>query len=228
MNNRCHADADLGALVDLPSGHPDLEHTEVCPECRVRLATYRRFLSGCADQADPQREEALSQFLDDHLGTRTAADVVASDNIVGFRRSPLRRVWAPALAVAAVLLIMVSYRQYNQSLPLTSPELMPGIGQVRGDSEAAALTGLNLAVRRDQDGQLVLEWNASTDAEAFRVVIYDAGLHALGRLEAGRKLELVVRPDGIPGGESAVYWSVEVIVDGQVTATSAPAALMIP
>ena len=217
MNRDCPDVADLGELAALAAGDPRLAHVDNCAHCRSLMAEFRAFEAGNPTQSDPVRERELADLLSHEIEGSPAAP----------ESRPSRSWWqsralAPALAVAAVLLLMFSWRP----LDVMSPHGPAAV--TRGDSLRAGAPDLRLRGTVDTKGALHLTWSALPKADRYEVVVYSASLAELATLDAGTATSLdldAARLADWPTTQGPLIWRVRVFVESDLAAVSSPAVL---
>ena len=217
MSHRCYTDEDLGALESLAADDPGRAHLDSCAGCRARLATYHRFMSACLDQADPQREAALADSLAAVLAAEAHPARLGKGRDARHRRSRRSRLWAGGLATAAVLLLMVAFSQYRDTLP-TEPGTI-----VRGDGPGIGLTDLVPTASRTATGTLQLSWQPWPTADGYRIILLNDQLDEVFRRDVAGPQDATLTKADVP--TSARVWSLEVLVAGEVVHTTAPLGL---
>lgn len=217
MPRECPDVADLGELATLPAGDPRLAHVENCAHCRSLMAEFRAFEAGNPALSDPGREQQVADFLV-HAIEDSPAEPVSRPSRSWWRSRAL----APSLAVAAVLLLMLSWRPLDMMGP-------PGADTVmRGDSLRAGPPDLQLQGTVAASGALHLTWSALPSAESYEVVLYSASLTELAVLPAGTETSLDLAAERLAAWRAdhdVLVWRVRVYVEGDLAVVSSPAVL---
>lgn len=203
MTSDCIPVASLVSLDTLADDDPGRIHVERCPRCRARLASYRSFLrADDVEGADPEDAEGrLSAAL-----ALLAAGRDADRGAPGFARAlrlPARRAMRSVLSLAAVLVVAAGL--WRALMP--SPAGEPGALVLRGDA-VPPNAPLALPSRSLPDGRLSLAWRRQPEADGYRVILHDADLAEVARVDAGADSTVVVL-SGV-----ARFWRVVALREG--------------
>ncbi len=189
MSDACFRTDELEVIAALPRDDRRLLHLEDCPRCRALLSTYREFVEPAtipdvADVADVAAANArLSAALRQEIGGGDSDTRVAR-----FLGVLLRPAWRPALVIAGVLIVLL---------------LVPDRSGLRddGDSITTRRIGVDETASLElrpveilSDGRIRLSWGGSSEAEAYRVVIYSMSLEEMARFDAETAREIVFEP----------------------------------
>ena len=226
MVNRCQPVENLAEILTLPSDDERRRHLEECPRCRTLARRFRDFLSPAPlpPEADA---EAASRALRERLTTalpelvpalesedqRQEQPVTAHTRQWGWR--PSRKSMRPLMAVAAVLVCCVGLLTVRHQL------MEPGAnGNLEHGSDVPVLRGENLApaslVVADMAQGFKLSWGQPTDTDAAELVLIDANLGEIARLDIGTSGTFdLARPPA-----DARYARVEFLLAGDVVSST--------
>ena len=230
----CLRDDELDATLAAASGDPRRTHARSCPRCAARLDAYRSFLAEEGERDAPHVTVAmtrLSAVLDETIRpprrgridgdrladapARPASPAPARDGgpkswrdwLFGPGRRP---VWAMAAVVVAAGAVLWSTRPRDDA-PV-----------MRGDPGAAPAVRVEPA--RQEGDAVVLRWTRWPEADGYRVTLLAADLLERDRL-AVTDTTLRLERERL-ASRGATLYQVEVLVGGDVVATSAPDALL--
>lgn len=201
MSKECLHPEELADLVeqDVKVGGPDpdqqdpypryWQHLQSCPRCRALLASYRAFLEPVAVPQGADLNDArmrLRRALEREIHFRDADDTSPWRRFLGNLVTPA---WRPALAAAALLLVVFGIYQVVDPGPgRQGPPVLRGERQVQ-DDVITGTTAMMLA-----DGRYRLSWNAAASVDSYLVIFYDTTLTELAPISAGASTELVLDP----------------------------------
>lgn len=243
MSRGCYRIEELGEIADLDPQDPRAAHLKACAHCRARLAACREFrdptqLPEGADLEDAERR--LAAVLEGEIrakepmrGTSRRTSGAGQPRPAG--ENPLARflggLWRPSLkptlgilaASLAAVLVIVSLVDFGGGGP---DRIVP-----RGEGRLAQAELSLHSPRPLAGGGIRLSWQAAHSAEAYRILLYDADLNELSRLEAGRDTFLIVQPAEIrqvAGAESQILWQVSALHSGDEIIRSPLGGLRLP
>lgn len=222
MVDRCFEPAEYEDLVDLEPGDPRCEHLARCPICRARLAAFRAFLEKrpAAGSRPGEAEAALEKFVRETAGQGgNERSAVSGRRLLRLPVFSLRRVAATALAGAAIVaLVLIWWPARHQS---GEPS-----GLLRRETQSATATPtlISTSIRRP-DGGIVLRWQRFSDANEYRVQLFNTRLEEIARFSAGPETTLVLMPEQLAAPSGQLLWRVQALQEGTEVAHSQPAAL---
>jgi hypothetical protein len=210
VTEHCQTWEALAAVGELAADDPRRIHVAGCPRCRARLSAYRAFMAGDLPAAEHGPASDLTAART-HLDTALAREIYAADdrpagraNDAGRRGRFVATVWRPALALAAILVVMVGLRANDVSLEL--PPTMPGTepimrGAVEPDESALAVS----IVPGTAADTWTLTWRTPEPADGSSVVLYDSGLAEVTRFDAGAAETFLLRKDAVSAPEKVAF-----------------------
>ena len=142
-----------------------------------------------------------------------------------FARLVAAPTWRPALAVAAVLVVVAgAWTLFSPGRPGEEPRLRGSA--VPGTAWNAATTAVTAG-----DGALRLTWNPAPGATRYAVVFLAADLSEVARVDDVTATELVLERDALPAGlarSTDVLWRVTAYAGGDEIARSTASPVTLP
>ena len=219
VTEHCHPHEILALIGELAPGDPRRTHLDSCPRCRARLLAYRAFMVG-----DLPTDLGLDPSI---LGAaRLQLNAAVAREIYGTERRPTARIgfrarlvslaatsWRPALAAAAVLVLIFGLKtnQVPLDLPLPSPDTE---SLLRGTVEQSQ-TDHPLRVEPGPDTDTWhLAWEPPERTTASVVVLYDTDLAEVARLDAGAADRFLLESKMISTPENVAFVRVVFAANG--------------
>ena len=195
MVDHCLPVEDLAEILTLPADDERRRHLKDCPRCRTLARRFRDFLTPAplppeadAEAASRALRERLTTALPELVpaleseGQQHGQPVTTRTGQPGWR--PSRNTMRPLMAVAAVLVCCVGLLTVRHQLmePGANGNLEPGF-------DGPVLRGENLApaslVVTDMTQGIKLSWGQPADTDATELVLIDANLGEIARLDIG-------------------------------------------
>ncbi len=219
VTERCHPHETLAAISELAPGDLRRTHLDGCPRCRARLVAYRAFMAGDLPSGldlDPSILGAARSQLDAVM-TR---EIYGTDLLPAGRSGLHTRLvnlaaksWRPALAAAAVLVLVFGLK--TNQVPLNLPLPSPGTESLLRGTVERSQTDYPLRVEPGPDkGTWHLAWEAPERTTASAVVLYDTDLAEVARLDAGEAEEFLLQSEMISTPQSIAFVRVVFAVNG--------------
>jgi len=223
MTEDCVQLDELGSLLDLDPEDPRRRHLAGCPLCRARLAAYKAFIAEGPPRAgsEPERAEVeLGAFLTKmiHGGVEMGAGGGFLSRLRG-RRIP-KRVIIPGLAAAVAAVVLIIALKPFLDTDRRQPAPLRGL-----DAPAAGSAVLAARPAVVREGTIIFTWTSLTDADRYRVQVFDTKLQEIARFEADRDTSLVVRTGDVPRADGSLFWRVTAFREGDEIAHSRPLSL---
>lgn len=242
MKQSCFRIEELGEIARLDPNDPRLEHLKECAHCRALLASCREFhepkeLPEGLDIEDAERRLAVT-FDRAIQGREGGREVVGAWEDASRPQSPrgsslscfLRNLWRPALrpawgvgAAVAIIFLAVHLIDFRDG---ASDRIVPRIEQ-----DPARLEFILHEPQPLEGGEVRLAWQPVEDADAYRVLFFDADLDELARLDTGSASTVALRPEdvgGLPVSGTKILWQVVALRSGDELTRSHPAGLRLP
>ncbi len=221
MSEQCIAVEKLGDIEALSQDSPEQRHLAACPRCRVRLASYHRFLNQDDDAKGPEiagAEKRMRARLDREIFGEVA--VVKDDPSKQKLLHRSRRSGHLIAFAAAASIIIISGAVWVQ---LRDSGMEGEIILRNGEEQSLGLDlGLPAVL---EDGGIALFWSAHPGADSYRVLLFDENLSEIARFDAGTDPLLSLTSDQVErirNGRRALLWRVEALSGGDLIASSRP------
>jgi len=219
MSERCSPIEELERMAGLPADDPRRQHLDRCPRCRSLLKACRAFETEPDSATAGQNRDLdarLAAAVDGAIFGQSVSRAIPVEDSrpplpggrrfgwwrdLSFGRSALR---IAAVAAAVVLILLGVQQTRSPHLPGTEESLLRGGGQFERDAwEAQA---------RLIPDAWIFSWSPVRDADAYRLVLYDADVVEVTHfLATGSDSGLNVSPADLPasaGGSRVVFWRV--------------------
>lgn len=195
MVDRCLQIEDLAEILTLPQDDERRRHLDDCPRCRTLARRYRDFLTPAplppeadAEAASRALRERLTIALPELVPALESEDqqvnqpVAAHNRQLGWR--PARNMVRPLIAVAAVLVCCVGLLTVRHQL--LEPRAERGFdGPVLRGENLAPATLVVTPIASDMAQGLRLSWGQPADTDAAELVLIDANLGEITRIDIG-------------------------------------------
>lgn len=216
---RCIPVEELGRVRDLPADAPERRHAEHCPRCHARLLALAEFERESVLPAAAGASAAHAR-LDAAIDAMLGPDATPAP--ARRTRTPepgwLARLFAPpavrfAGAFATLALVAAAAWWFGRA---PEPPAPATVRMERGGDAAAGAAH----VRRVGGGWEVA-WAPVADAQRYDVVVLDANLRELARVDAGAatrwRLERATLPEGLAPGTTLLVEIDAFTADGTAT-----------
>lgn len=210
VKEHCHSWETLAAVDELAADDPRRSHLARCPRCRARLSAYRAFMAGDwpADLGRPTVELAAARA---QLDATLARQIYAADDRPAGRSDRPRnvgrfavRAWRPALALAAVLVLVFGLQANDSALELAPAD--PGTEPLLRSSSARSPSDQapQIVPAPEADTWLVT-WQTPPEASGGTVVLYDAELTEVARFAVGDAETFRLRKTAVTAPERVAF-----------------------
>ncbi|MBD3337139.1 MAG: hypothetical protein GF355_16630 [Candidatus Eisenbacteria bacterium] len=232
MKRECYSIEELSVLLDVAPEDSRLVHIHNCVRCRNLLESVRAFRSGIQDAPEAELEDAQGRM---RAALARAMNDEAQQPSLPRAAPPLwtrmQRAlsgggwWKPALGAAAAVAVILTMTELTGRDPSTPS------GTIRGDGAAATPELAPAPPRFTPDGGVMLSWEPSPQADAYRVVFSDLGLAEIEAYEADPQASLSLQANDLqslaPAG-AQILWRVVALKDGVEVGASPTATLSLP